>query len=334
MAQFSDQTDLRTDAYPSALPKDPSKPAVDFTKDKKKGMSISAAALLLGGAAWSMWPPKESGRNDAIEPRTPTSDKPQGPANLPEDIEVAKTVNDSMPFNQAHTAAREEVGMGGVFNWCGNIYNTFLPDEWGGLSLEQRIDYVQIVIGEELPVQPAPIEKTPDSGTTTLIDKPTIIEGHLDGRRVIGIDDNNDGVIDQLVSDGGDGYNLMVVDATGDEGLDTLYKYDSLDGEWVMVQKIEHPVVLSNDDFSQGLEESMSREVVDSILEPEMPTTEDTADSTAAVESAAVESVAEEPATDDELKMPEDDEPIYLADHYHAEDDTYVNNGDVRDMDE
>ena len=311
MAQFSDQTDLHTDMHPSTPPKNSAKPATDLAKDQKKGMGISAAALLLGGAAWSMWPPKESGPKELADFQLPI------PENLPEDIEVAKTVTNAMSLDQAHAAAREEVGVGGVFNWYGHVYNTFSPEEWGGLSLEQRINYVQIVIGEELSVQPALTQQTSTLETPDPSEKSTVIEGHLDGRRVIGIDDDNDGVIDQLVGDGGDGYNLVVVDAVGDEGLDTIYKYDSLNGEWVMVQKIENPVILSNDDFSQGLEESMSREVVDSILEPETPATDAT---------------AEESASDDELEMPEDDEPIYLADHHEPDDDTYSNNGDAHDL--
>ncbi len=333
MAQFSDQTDLHTDAYSSTLPQVSTKPTMELTKDKKKMMAVSAAALLLGGAAWAIKQRiDDQTTTNSQAPDTTESNPPELASlvvNLPTDVDVAKGVNDGMSFDEAFTTAREEVGIGGVFNWCGHIYNTFLKEEWSDLSLEQRIDYSEMITGEELTVKPAPTKNSPTPVTPDPIEKPTVIEGNLNGHRVMGLDFDQDGVIDTLLMDAEDGYTYRVVDATGDEGLDTIYKYDSLDGEWVMVQKIEQPVVLSNDDFSQGLEESMSREVVDSILESETLTTE-----SAAVESAAVESVAEEPATDDELKMPEDDETIYLADYYHSEDDTYVNNGDVRDMDE
>ena len=53
----------------------------------------------------------------------------------------------------------------------------------------------------------------------------------MNGQRVIGLDYNHDGVIDVLVMDSADGHIYKVVDATGDDGLDTVYRYDSLDGE-------------------------------------------------------------------------------------------------------
>ena len=327
MAQFSDKTDLHTDAYPSALPQISTKPTMELTKDKKKMMAVSAAALLLGGAAWALKQRTDSASMDRPGPDAgPVAPK----ITLPADTDVAGKVIDSMSFDQAFAAARAEVGMGGLFGWHGSWYNTFLKEEWNDLSVQQRVDFTEMVTQEHLPVKPYESSTTKTATTqphSPILIEPTVIEGHLNGHRVMGLDFDQDGVIDTLLMDAEDGYTYRVVDATGDEGLDTIYTYDLLDGEWVMVQKMDHPVVLSNDDFSQGLEESMSREVVDSILDSETPALE-------ATEAAPAESVAEEPATDDEPEMPEDAETIYLADHYHSEDDTYVNNGDVRDMDE
>ena len=92
---------------------------------------------------------------------------------------------------------------------------------------------------------------------------------------MIGLDYNHDGVIDVLVMEGEDGNIYRVADATGDDGLDTIYRYDALNGELTAVARLNHSVVLSNDQFNQALEESMSKEVVDSILEPDAsaPTT-------------------------------------------------------------
>jgi hypothetical protein len=130
----------------------------------------------------------------------------------------------------------------------------------------------------------------------------------------MGLDYDRDGVIDALVMDGPDGQTYRVVDASGDQGLDTVYRYDSLDGQLTGAVILDHPVVLSNDDFSQGLEASMSREVVDSILESDEPT------------SAA-------PTEMDETGDSDQDDTLYLANSSEL-DDTYVNNGNVRDMDE
>lgn len=272
-------------------------------------LGISAAALLLGGAAWALWPPKL----EDTHTNPPESGKENPQPKLPSDIDVAGKVTDTMSFDQAFATAREEVGMGGVFNWQGHIYNTFLKEEWNGLSLEQRINYSEMITGEDLTVLPVP-RVEPESGTRISVEKPTVIEGHLNGQRVMGLDFDQDGVIDTLVMEGADGYTYRVVDASGDDGLDTLLRYDSLNGELVEIEKIDKPFVLSNEHFSQGLEESMSKEVVNSILDPDASTTV--------------------PATkEDQIDDSSDEGTIQLADS-HEPDDTYVNNGDVRDMDE
>ena len=147
---------------------------------------------------------------------------------LPDDIDVAGKVTDEMSFEQAFAAARNEVGMGGVFGWHGHWYNTFEKDEWSSLSLEQRQEYTEMITGEKLPVQ---VYHKPDTDSQTTpvkqITEPTAIEGTLNGQRVIGLDYNHDGVIDVLVMEGEDGNIYRVADATGDDGLDTIYRYDA-----------------------------------------------------------------------------------------------------------
>ena len=57
------------------------------------------------------------------------------------EVSVASSVSDDMSFSEAFTAARTEVGSGGVFEWHGNIYSTFTEDEWNGMTSEQRDEY-------------------------------------------------------------------------------------------------------------------------------------------------------------------------------------------------
>ena len=57
------------------------------------------------------------------------------------EVPVASSVSDDMSFSEAFTAARTEVGSGGVFEWHGNIYSTFTEDEWNGMTSEQRDEY-------------------------------------------------------------------------------------------------------------------------------------------------------------------------------------------------
>jgi hypothetical protein len=316
MSTPSDQTDLHTDSYTMGSSASiPTKPGLNT----KKMMGISAATLLLGGSAWAI-------SHQIVNLKEhPTVDDPtpsDGPATatLPDDVDVAGKTTDNMTFEQAFSTAREEVGMGGVFSWHGHWYNTFEKEEWGSLSLAQRQEYTEMITGEHLPVKPY---TQPIAHTTTVVpqseavSEPTIIEGYLNGQRVMGLDFDQDGVIDTLVMEGADGYTYRIVDTSGDDGLDTMYQYDSLDGDLTAAVRLDHSIVLSNDQFSQGLEESMSKEVVDSILDAhETPTP---------ILAASHENeIVDEPAHTGHG---------HSLDSYEF-DDTYINDGDVQDMDE
>jgi len=56
-------------------------------------------------------------------------------------IAVATNVDDSMSFNEAFAAARNEVGAGGAFEWRGNVYGTYYAEEWNSMSPEAKADY-------------------------------------------------------------------------------------------------------------------------------------------------------------------------------------------------
>jgi hypothetical protein len=66
---------------------------------------------------------------------------------IPEDIsnvapaDVAMGVGDQMTYGQAFSAARQEVGEGGVFVWNGNLYNTYYKEEWDAMSPEDKQEY-------------------------------------------------------------------------------------------------------------------------------------------------------------------------------------------------
>lgn len=324
MSQLTTQTDLKTDAF--SIPRSPmNSNRINSGTDRKKLLGISAATLLLGGSAWAI-----SRKITEHNPKTPeqvlTTESTSTSASLPADIDVAGKTTDDMSFEQAFKAAREEVGMGGVFSWHGHWYNTFDKEEWDGLSLDQRQEFTEMVTGEKLPIKPYHAHATDQTSVaSTHSTEPTIIEGYLNGQRVMGLDFDQDGVIDTLVMDAVDGYTYRIVDAGGNQGLDTILRYDSLDGELMEIEKIEHPFVLSNDQFSQGLEASMSKEVVDSILDDDVPATH----SVMPVDDGD-EMDASEPNADDSTS----EHPTYLANAYEADDDTYINNGDVHDMDE
>ncbi|MGV3556527.1 hypothetical protein [Larkinella arboricola] len=241
MVNPSEQTDLHTDAYP--LPQ-----ATDSAKrdslSKKKILAISAAAMLLGGGVYTVADEiqKQPNTETDIE-RNNAASEPK--LNLPVEINVAGKVADTQSFDQAFRSAREEVGIGGVFNWHGRWYNTFEKEEWGSLSLGQRQEFTEMIRGEKLPVKPyvqaTDQTETAEDQAIPVETEPTIIEGSLNGQPVMGLDFDQDGIIDTVVLDGGDGHIYRVVDATGDAGLDTVYQYNSLDGEVVSMIRLEQP---------------------------------------------------------------------------------------------
>lgn len=282
-------------------------------------LGISAAALLLTGGG-ILIANSGTGEPDTTpdNPGDAVASEPNPAITLPEDIDVAGKVTDAMSFEQAFAAARDEVGMGGVFSWQGRWYNTLHKEEWDSLSLDQRQEFLEHIMQEKLPVKSTHQAQSQSAKTETQTTEtePTLVEGHLNGQRVMGLDFDHDGVIDTVVLEGNDGNVYRVVDAQGDDGLDTIFRYDALTDQLMAVERLDHSIVLSVDQFNQGLEESMSKEIVDSILES------DTMDSPAT-------SISDAPSESDEsIDSQEPDDDVDTTD------DTYINDGNVDDMDD
>lgn len=71
-------------------------------------------------------------------------------------LPVAESVNDSMTFSEAFGAARAEVGPGGVFEWRGNVYNTYYAEEWNNMSEEDKSEFVNHLSLTEIEDEPEP----------------------------------------------------------------------------------------------------------------------------------------------------------------------------------
>lgn len=71
-------------------------------------------------------------------------------------LPVADSVNDSMSFSEAFSAARAEVGPGGVFEWRGNVYNTYYADEWNSMSEEDKSEFINHLSLTEIEDEPEP----------------------------------------------------------------------------------------------------------------------------------------------------------------------------------
>lgn len=283
MALQTNTSELSTDT----LAEQPETPPTSGLSLERKLAGISTAVLLLGGTAWALTSQAETpekpvsfptdspaltptdsvavvpGLNVAIQPKTDIA-VTNGKLNV-HDAPIAEDVKEAMSFDQAFETARQEVGAGGVFAWHNKVYNTFTKDEWSDLSLQQRQEFLTSVgyepvaqtlhayTGQTPPVQPEPVT----------------IEGNINGQRVIGLDFDHDGVIDNLVMQGADGYTYHVVDASGNEGLDTVYQFDPMTQQTTMTRKLDKPYVLSNDSLQQDIEASMASEVVESVMATE-----------------------------------------------------------------
>jgi hypothetical protein len=66
-----------------------------------------------------------------------------------EQAQVATAVNDDMSFSEAFMAARDEVGVGGAFEWQGNVYSTYTADEWDEQSEAEIEQYCSHFTTEE-----------------------------------------------------------------------------------------------------------------------------------------------------------------------------------------
>lgn len=58
---------------------------------------------------------------------------------------LADGVSDGMSFGDAFHAARQEVGPGGVFEWHGNLYNTYTAEEWEAMNSEERQAFAESI---------------------------------------------------------------------------------------------------------------------------------------------------------------------------------------------
>jgi len=239
-------------------------PADDKIKisDRKKAALVTAAVLLGGGAAFAAvnydsilaglggdgatLPPVPVESPSAFDSPEDTVDKAD-PAPLEhnkmsavqsgtitpnENIEIAANVEPGMTFGQAYATAREEVGMGGIFSWRGEVYNTFTVEEWQGLSLGQRREFLANV-GYETP------------GSSSSESTPDIYEFVINGRTALGVDDNHDGVADAIIFLDEETNDLIAyLNMEGDDRLDSVYRYDFGAEQIVGMQTLEEPFLV------------------------------------------------------------------------------------------
>lgn len=123
-------------------------PEADATDDKKKKRNETLKHIAINGgigfavgtlaAALMSASPTPDGEEGDSENQVET---PDTPVTTDGTLPVAHSVSDSMSFGQAFRAAHDEVGPGGVFEWHGQLYNTYTEEEWNSLSHAERQEF-------------------------------------------------------------------------------------------------------------------------------------------------------------------------------------------------
>lgn len=67
-----------------------------------------------------------------------------------DDVMISLAPTDDMDYLTAFNVARADVGPGGVYEWRGNVYHTFYPQEWESLSTYSQNTFVNYNWGEEI----------------------------------------------------------------------------------------------------------------------------------------------------------------------------------------
>jgi hypothetical protein len=149
-----------------------------------------------------------------------------------EHVAIAQNVDDTMSFEDAFAAARTEVNGGeGIFTWHGEVYNTYLLEEWTALSIPDRQVFLANAgykpVGQPLsPEQPEQDEPKDPSNPEQPVE-PAYIETVVDGKRYIGVDTDGDGIVDELmVHDEKENRVWALYDESGNEALDTIHQLD------------------------------------------------------------------------------------------------------------
>lgn len=204
----------------------------------------AGAGVLMGAGATILTSGTTVDPDSPAKPGIDGTESPDDPVWVDDQVPVATTVTDEMSFADAFEAARTEVGAGGVFEWRGNIYNTYTADEWNAMSDEERAEFGSHFDWPEAPAttvveeSAGPVQHQNDDIEVVSVDRPTAtpVNHQMDDGnlveddpevQVLGVVQDESGayvggmvVDDQEVLlvdvDGDMTFDAMVVDANGD----------------------------------------------------------------------------------------------------------------------
>lgn len=181
-------------------------------------------------------------------------------------------VTDQMSFAEAFNEARAECGPGSIFEWRGNVYNTYYQEEWMRLSAEEKQAFLKSV-GFKPAVSPTKNDhSTPDPDTkvednnkkTNSEDKDPTPEPepqefgdyritNQDGVNWLFRDSNHDGIFDQAIRiDEKNGEMIVYSDKSGDGSIDYLWIKNLQTGATTDEGAIESPVTVTISNIDAG----------------------------------------------------------------------------------
>lgn len=80
---------------------------------------------------------------------------------------------DSLSFKDAFNTARAQMGPGGVFEWRGNLYNTYTEAEWNAKTHQEKVQFAE-------QVTPQPVEEDDDVQIASLPKDEDVEDNRLD----------------------------------------------------------------------------------------------------------------------------------------------------------
>ncbi len=154
---------------------------------------------------------------------------------------------DADNFNDAFAQARTQVGPGGVFEYNGKIYATYVAEEWNEMSAQERADF-QSKVFETTPSHHTPHSHSQATETVTAHNE-VIPESHTETEpnneemiaaepadneiRVLGVEavQNEYGQIMNVALVENNGDQALLIDVDNNGTIDVLLQDDSGDGE-------------------------------------------------------------------------------------------------------
>lgn len=129
------------------------------------------------------------------------------------EVEDVSLINDDMSFGEAFAAARAELGPGEVFQWRGNMYNTYTAEEWDAQqnteSEEVESVEVEVIASVEDEGQELEVEIENESETDVLVVEDGLVTDMPD--EMLAIEDNGysgGGMPDDMMDDPFNNYDV------------------------------------------------------------------------------------------------------------------------------